>query len=81
MQIGAPSKGETKMKAQVEPVTLKRGRGRPKNPNPPAPVQLRIPRFLYNEIKQQAALETLPAAAWIRQVCVQALRKRKRKSA
>jgi len=55
----------------------KETRGRPRNPTPPAPCQLRIPQRLYKKMLLRADAESLPLATWIRVCCVKELRRKK----
>jgi hypothetical protein len=62
------------MKTQTE---VKPKLGRPVNPNPLAPVQLRIPRPMYQLMRKCAELECMPVASWIRMACLAELRRKK----
>jgi hypothetical protein len=46
-----------------------------------APVQLRLPRDLYEAMRVQAASELLPVAAWIRRACDADLKRKKQQAA
>jgi predicted HicB family RNase H-like nuclease len=55
-------------------------RGRPRNVEPPKFVQLMLPRELHRKIKAQAAADGQELNPWIRWVCLQELRRRKKPS-
>lgn len=64
---------ENDMETPVTKAKVKRGR--PRNPNPNVPVQLRIPPEFAQRMKAHARELGLPLAAWIRLTCVRELKK------
>jgi len=57
---------------------MKPRRGRPRNPQAPKSLLLRLPHELHQKMKEQAAAETLELTAWIRRTCVMELRRKKK---
>lgn len=52
-------------------------RGRPRNPESPKFLLLRLPRALHQELKEHAAADGLELTAWIRLGAIEKLRRQK----
>jgi predicted HicB family RNase H-like nuclease len=61
----------------TQAVEVEPKRGRPRNPEAPKFLLLRLPRELHQKMKEQAAADGLELTAWIRLGAIEKLRRKK----